>query len=432
MRPSSLKLATVSTLATGTGGLAVALAADATLSLRMVGVAIAVASVLTFVSSRRGRVSETGQQPRAASDTPSVSSPRAAKPSTAPAGPAALEKPTTALEERVPNVATDLAGAAAGTASDLQTAMHLFGSAIVDQVEISVGTVLGKNGEMRVMAVEMVNAAVQATDQFRTAMTRAVEAESGIEQLKTFSGDLSGSIEVIGAEVQRSIAVVRDATDQAEVTRVAMETLAALSLAVSEIVGLIDDIARQSRMLAFNAVIEAARAGEAGKGFAVVAQEVKLLAQRTGEATQVIGQKITLMADTVTESVGSLQTLVAKIESVDAASASIGRAVVAQEEVARQVSGSLENMRDAVFTLSRELREAAQIAANSGMLSELVLDTANAVDGLVNELKVKLEDIGASMGHGAAGQAPSPEVLQIEPEFARDKPSFELRDLDAA
>jgi methyl-accepting chemotaxis protein len=163
-----------------------------------------------------------------------------------------------------------------------------------------------------------------------------------------------------------------------------------------------------------------------------VAQEVKLLAHRTGEATQVIGQKITLMADTVTESVGYLQTLVAKIESVDAASASIGRAVVAQEDVARKVSGSLESMRDAVFTLSRELREAAQIAANSGMLSELVLDTANAVDGLVNELKVKLEDIGASMGHGAALSAPSRQGAQVEPGREGAECSFELRDLDAA
>jgi len=51
-------------------------------------------------------------------------------------------------------------------------------------------------------------------------------------------------------------------------------------------------------------------------------------------------------------------------------------------------------MRDAVFTLSREIREAAQIAANSGMLSDLVLETANSVDGMMNGLQAKLRDIG--------------------------------------
>jgi methyl-accepting chemotaxis protein len=54
-------------------------------------------------------------------------------------------------------------------------------------------------------------------------------------------------------------------------------------------------------------------------------------------------------------------------------------------------------MRDAVFTLSREIREAAQIAANSGMLSDLVLETANSVDGLMTGLKTKLSDIGEGM-----------------------------------
>jgi hypothetical protein len=49
-------------------------------------------------------------------------------------------------------------------------------------------------------------------------------------------------------------------------------------------------------------------------------------------------------------------------------------------------------MRDAVFTLSREIREVAQIASNGGMLSEFVLETANSVDGHMGALKKKLED----------------------------------------
>jgi methyl-accepting chemotaxis protein len=62
-------------------------------------------------------------------------------------------------------------------------------------------------------------------------------------------------------------------------------------------------------------------------------------------------------------------------------------------------------MRDAVFTLSREIREAAQIASNSGMLSELVLETANSVDGHMGALKKKLEDIGTGMAPAASQMA---------------------------
>src|SRR3546814_4920583 len=52
---------------------------------------------------------------------------------------------------------------------------------------------------------------------------------------------------------------------------------------ISDIVGLIDEIAFQTNLLALNASVEAARAGEAGKGFAVVAQEVRALAQRSAK-----------------------------------------------------------------------------------------------------------------------------------------------------
>jgi methyl-accepting chemotaxis protein len=294
-----------------------------------------------------------------------------------------------------------------GTARDMQTAMRLFGSAIFDQVDTSVGTVLNENHQMRDMASEMATASIEATEQFRGAMARAVEAEAGIEQLNTFGIELSSSIQTIGSEVKRSIAVVKDATTHVGITRGCVETMATLSRTVSDVTKLIDGIARQTRLLALNASIEAARAGEAGKGFAVVANEVKQLAHQTAEATHVIGEKIAEMTGTVVESVESLRTLVDTIASVDAVSNSIGSAIIEQECLAGRVSSSLESMRGAVFALSREIREAAQIASNSGMLSELVLETASSVDGHMSALKKKLEDIGAGMGPGAKTAARS-------------------------
>jgi methyl-accepting chemotaxis protein len=242
-----------------------------------------------------------------------------------------------------------------------------------------------------------VTAASQATDQFQNAMSRALDAENGIEQLNAVSGELTDSIQLIAAEIKNSIAIVQDATAQAATTRACVETMAMLSRAVSDVIKMIDNIARQTRMLALNATIEAARAGDAGKGFAVVANEVKQLAHQTAEATRVIGQKIGEIAGTVTQSVEALQALVGTIARVDAASGSIGRAIFEQERMGGRVSTSLETMISAVATLSRELREAAQIAANSGMLSDLVLETANSVDGNMSALKHKLSEIGTGI-----------------------------------
>ena len=61
----------------------------------------------------------------------------------------------------------------------------------------------------------------------------------------------------------------------------AMARIEQSSRKISDIIGVIDEIARQTNLLALNAAVEAARAGDAGRGFAVVASEVRSLAQRS-------------------------------------------------------------------------------------------------------------------------------------------------------
>ena len=73
------------------------------------------------------------------------------------------------------------------------------------------------------------------------------------------------------------------------------------------------------------------------------------------------------------------------------------RAIAQQDTLTGQVMDGLRGMRGSVSDVAREIREAAQIAANSGMLSEIVLETANSVDGLVCGMREKLQSVGSGM-----------------------------------
>ncbi|ACI97798.1 methyl-accepting chemotaxis protein [Rhodospirillum centenum] len=288
-------------------------------------------------------------------------------------------------------------GPAGGTSNDLQTAMGLFGSVIMEQVETSVTAVVKENLQMREMAEEMSTAAQQANEQFRRSMTGASDTETCIERLSTVGEGLFAAIGVIGKEVESTLDVVKTATSRAAATSERVDTMAALAEDVAETIGLINDIARQTRMLALNATIEAVRAGDAGRGFAVVASEIKQLAHQTAVATDTISARIASMRETTQSTVAALRVLVDTIAMTDTASGRIATALHDQETLATEVSGSLGQMRESVFGLSREIREAAQIAANSGMLSDLVLDTANQVDGLMINLRDQLRTVGAGM-----------------------------------
>jgi methyl-accepting chemotaxis protein len=88
----------------------------------------------------------------------------------------------------------------------------------------------------------------------------------------------------------------RDIADRGgQVVAKAVDAMARIedsSRKISDIIGVIDEIARQTNLLALNAAVEAARAGDAGRGFAVVASEVRSLAQRSSQAAKDIKELI--------------------------------------------------------------------------------------------------------------------------------------------
>jgi methyl-accepting chemotaxis protein len=184
-----------------------------------------------------------------------------------------------------------------------------------------------------------------------------------------------GVVTTAKADAERAGQVVRDAV-------AAMSEIEASAKQVSQIIGVIDEIAFQTNLLALNAGVEAARAGDAGRGFAVVASEVRALAQRSAQSASEIKSLISTSSKQVDRGVGlvaetgrSLSRIVVQVVEIEgvvteiAASAQeqasglaqVNIAVNQMDQVTQQNAAMVEQSTAASHSLSKEAEELLQL-----------------------------------------------------------------------
>ncbi|MCG9915684.1 MAG: methyl-accepting chemotaxis protein, partial [Phenylobacterium sp.] len=167
---------------------------------------------------------------------------------------------------------------------------------------------------------------------------------------------------------------------------------------ITQIIGVIDEIAFQTNLLALNAGVEAARAGDAGRGFAVVASEVRALAQRSADAAKEIKGLISASSQQVAQGVGlvgetgkALERIVSQVAQIDGLVSEI--AASAQE----QATG-LHQVNTAVNEMDRVTQQNAAMVEETTAASHSLATEAEALTQSVGRF-----NIGAS---GAVQSAP--------------------------
>jgi methyl-accepting chemotaxis protein len=231
-------------------------------------------------------------------------------------------------------------------------------------------------GQLKAAGREVTNASAEISTSTTDLSQRTEEQAASLEETSASMEEISATVKKNAENAQQAnqfTAGTREVADRGgQVVAKAVEAMAKIeesSRKISDIIGVIDEIARQTNLLALNAAVEAARAGEAGRGFAVVASEVRSLAQRASQAAKDIKDLITNSNGQVKEGVdlvnragASLTEIVESIKKVADIVADITNASMEQASGIEQVNKALTQMDEVTQQNSALVEENAATA----------------------------------------------------------------------
>jgi methyl-accepting chemotaxis protein len=267
---------------------------------------------------------------------------------------------------------------AAQVASDYAALKNDFNAAAAG-LEDAIRTISGVTSQIGSGTEEIAQASNDLSRRTEQQAASLEETAAALDQIastvrQTADGAGRATTEVASArsDAERSVQVVSQAVT-------AMGAIEDSSRQITQIIGVIDEIAFQTNLLALNAGVEAARAGDAGRGFAVVAQEVRALAQRSADAAK----EIKTLISTSSQQVDAGVNLVG--QTGEALNRIVGRVAVIDELVG-QISSSSQEQASGLAEVNTAVNHMDQVVQQNAAMVEQATAATHSLKGETAQL----------------------------------------------
>jgi methyl-accepting chemotaxis protein len=332
------------------------------------------------------------------------------------------------LCENVSKALDDLIGMldalAAGDLSKRITAQYQGNFAVLKENANKTAEQIGSTiANIKTSTREVTNASAEISTSTTDLSQRTEEQAASLEQTSASMEEISATVKKNAENAQsanQSASSAREVADRGgQIVAKAVEAMGHIegsSRKISDIIGVIDEIARQTNLLALNAAVEAARAGDAGRGFAVVATEVRSLAQRSSQAAKDI-------KDLITNSNSQVQQGVDLVNKAGAALAEIVGSIKSVADIVGDIAAASTEQATGIEQVNKALAQMDEVTQQNSALVEENAATAKALETQAQAMGERVaffrtEEAAAAHPPGAASVTAKPKLVAKSAEKA--------------